>query len=76
MIAGRNCGDELRRGDRLSVRDFMGKNSAVEFCIDEINFYHRTVEVVDPGHTAGLFFPNELANKVRLGDELCGLAET
>ena len=72
MIAGRNCQDELRRGDRLRVQDKTGGESAVEFCVDEITWYNRTVEKVDPGHTAGLFFPDELATHVRLGDELRG----
>ena len=72
MIGVRNCQDELRRGDRLRVRDKNGTESAAEFCVDEIKFYDRTVDVVGSGHTAGLFFPNALASHVRLGDELHG----
>ena len=75
MIAGRNCRDELRRGDRLFVRSSSDPGSEVVFCIEEITLYNRTVEAVDHGLTAGLFFPSELANKVRLGDELCGFSE-
>jgi hypothetical protein len=74
MIAGRNCRDELRRGDRLRVRDRSGGESVVEFCVDEITWYNRTVETVDHGHTAGLFFPDEFAIHVQLGDELHGQA--
>lgn len=76
IIAGRNCRDELRQGDRLRVRSPAGEDSAVEFCLDEITLYNRTVETVDHGYTAGLLFSNELAAKVRLGDELHGLSET
>ena len=72
MIGVRNCDDELRRGDRLRVRDKDGTESAVEFCVDEIMFYDRTVEVVDSGHTAGLLFSNALASHIRLGDVLYG----
>ncbi|GAA5133213.1 hypothetical protein GCM10023213_02580 [Prosthecobacter algae] len=75
MIAGRNCRDELRRGDRLCVHNPADKGSEVVFCVEEITLYNRTVEAVDHGHTAGLFFPIELANKVCLGDELCGFSE-
>lgn len=75
MIAGRNCQDELRRGDRLRVYDKTGRQSAAEFCVDEITWYNRTVQTVDHGHTAGLFFPNELATYVRLGDELRGQSD-
>jgi hypothetical protein len=71
MVAGRNCQDELRRGDRLRVRDKTGAESP-EFYVDEIMFYNRPVEAVDRGHTAGLLFPNDLAAHVRLGDELRG----
>ena len=74
MIAGRNWRDELRRGDRLRVHDKNGGESSVEFCVDEITWYNRTVETVAHGHTAGLFFANELATHVRLGDELHGQA--
>jgi hypothetical protein len=74
MIAGRNCQDELRRGDRLRVHDKTGAESTTEFCVDEITFYNRTVTTVDHVHTAGLLFPNDLAAKVRLGDELRGHA--
>ena len=72
MIAGRNCRDQLRRGDRLRVHDKAGGKSATEFCIDEITWYNRAVETVEHGHTAGLLFPNDLAAHVRLGDELRG----
>lgn len=74
MIAGRNCRDELRRGDRLRVHDKSGVRSEAEFCVDEITWYNRIVGTIDPGHTAGLFFPNELATQVRIGDELLGQA--
>jgi len=76
MIAGRNCRDELRRGDRLRVNAKTGTESTAEFCVDEITFYNRTVEAVAPGHTAGLFFPVDLAAHVRLGDELHGQSNT
>ena len=72
MVAGRNCQDELRRGDCLRVRDKNGAESVAEFCINEITWYGRNAKAVGSGHTAGLFFPNELAACVRLGDELCG----
>jgi hypothetical protein len=72
MLAGRNCEDELRRGDRLRVRDKTGLPSMAEFCVDEITFYNRIVETVSHGHTAGLLFPAILAACVRLGDELYG----
>jgi hypothetical protein len=75
MIAGRNCRDELRRGDRLHVHSKIGTQSAAEFCIDEITWYDRTVPTVDHGHTAGLLFPNDLAAHVRLGDELHGQSD-
>ena len=74
ILAGRNCRDELRRGDRLRVQDENNGKLAVEFCVDEITMYNLTVETVAPGHTAGLFFPNQLATHVRLGDKLHGQA--
>lgn len=74
MIAGRNCKDELHRGDQLIVHDETGTKSTFEFCVDEITLYNRNVETVPHGHTAGLFFPNNLAIQVRLGDELRGQA--
>jgi hypothetical protein len=76
MIGGRNCADQLRRGDRLHVRDENNAESTPVFCVDEIIFYNRTVEVVDPGHSAGLFFPNALAPHVRLGDQLRGESDS
>ena len=75
MIAGRNCQDELRRGDRLCIYNKTGTQSAAEFCVDEITWYDRTVQAVDHGHTAGLLFPNELATHVRLEDELHGQSD-
>ena len=72
MIAGRNCQDELRRGDRLRVYNEIEQESSIEFCVDEIMWYGRTVEAVGHGHTAGLFFFNELAGYVGLGDMLRG----
>ena len=75
MIGGRNCADQLRRGDRLHVRDEENAESTPVFCVDQIIFYGRTVEVVDPGCTAGLFCPNALAPHVRLGDELRGKSD-
>jgi hypothetical protein len=76
LLGGRNCKDVLRRGDRLHVRNKSEALKDAEFCVDEILFYNHTVETVDPGHTAGLFFSNELACHVRLGDELYGQSDT
>ena len=74
MLAGRNCRDDLHKGDLLHVRSRDGAESVVVFCVDEITMYNRTVEMVPTAYTAGLFFPNSLASEVRLGDELHGQA--
>jgi hypothetical protein len=76
MITGRNCRDELRKGDRLRVQDQSATQSVAEFCVDEITWYNKTVEAIDHGHTAGLFFTNDLARHVRLGDDLHGQSES
>ena len=75
MIAGRNCGDDLQRGDRLRVHDASGLESSAEFYVDEISLYGRAVTAVAHGYTAVLLFPNDLAPHVRLGNELRGQVE-
>ncbi len=71
MAAGRNCRDELRRGDRLRLAKGCG-SEPIEVLVDEITMYNRTVTEVGPGLTAGLFFNNELAARFCLGSELHG----
>ncbi len=69
MVGGRNCRDELRRGDRLTLRKGCGADH-IEVVVDEIRMYNRTVTQVSPGYTAGLFFSNDLAPHFRLDSEL------
>lgn len=69
LVAGRNCGDELRRGDRLKLRNGCGSEQ-VEVIVDEIRAYDQTLTEVSSGMTAGLFFNNDLAPHFRLGAEL------
>ena len=69
LVAGRNCGGELRRGDRLKLRN--GSSSEeIEVLVDEIKAYDRTVTEVASGMTAALFFTPDLAPHFRLGSEL------
>ena len=74
MVAGRNCRDELRKGDKMHVRRNGEVVSPDVFLVDEITWYNRTVDDVPHGHTAGLFFPDSLVSLLRLDDELHGQA--
>ena len=69
MVGGRNCQDELRRGDRLTLRKGCGAEQ-IEVVVDGITMYNRTVTEVSHGMTAGLFFSNDLAPHFRLDSEL------
>ncbi len=69
VVGGRNCRDELRRSDRLTLRNGCGADH-VEVTIDEITVYNRTVREVSHGLTAGLLFSNDLARHFRLDSEL------
>jgi hypothetical protein len=69
LVAGRNCSDELRRGDRLRLRNGCGSEQ-IEVLVDEIKAYDRTITEVGSGMTAGLFFSNDFAPHFRLGSEL------
>ncbi len=69
MIAGRNCGGELRRGDRLKLTNGSGSEE-IEVLVDEIKAYDRIVTEVGSGMTAALFFTTDLAPHFRLGSEL------
>jgi len=71
MVAGRNCRDELRRGDRLSLIKGCSTEQT-EVLVDQIKMYDRIVGEVAHGHTAGLLFSNNLAAHFRLGSELHG----
>jgi hypothetical protein len=71
MVGGRNCRDELRRGDRLRLTKGCGSEE-IEVQVDEITMYNRTVTDVAHSMTAGLFFSNDLAGHFRLGSELHG----
>ena len=71
MVGGRNCRDELRRGDRLTLAKCCGSGE-IEVQVDEITMYNRSVTDVAPGMTAGLFFDNDLAGHFCLGSELHG----
>jgi hypothetical protein len=69
LVGGRNCREELRRGDRLKLKNGSEGNE-VEVLVDEIKAYDRTVTEVESGMTAALFFGIELAPHFRLGSEL------
>ena len=69
LVGGRNCRDELRRGDRLKLKNGCGAEH-IEVVVDEITMYNRTVIEVSHGMTAGLFFSNDLAPHFRLDSEL------
>ena len=71
MAGGRNCRDELRRGDRLRLTRGCASET-IEVQADEITMYNRTVSDVAHGMTAGLFFSNDLAGHFCLGAELRG----
>jgi len=68
LVAGRNSGDELRRGDHLRLKN--GSGEQIEVVVDKIKAYDRTLTEVPTGMTAGLFFNNDLAPHFRLGAEL------
>lgn len=69
MVGGRNCQDELRRGDRLWLRSAFDSKQ-IEVIVSEITWYNRNVEEVGSGHTAALLFSNDLAPHFRLNSEL------
>ena len=69
LVGGRNCGDELRHGDGLKLRNGCGSEQ-IEVLVDEIKAYDRTATEVPSGMTAGLLFSNDLAPHFRLGSEL------
>lgn len=48
MVAGRNCRDALRRGDRLRLVNGC-TSEKIEVIVDEITMYDRIVSEVDPG---------------------------
>ena len=68
MVAGRNCRDELRRGDRLALRNGCGAEH-IELDVDEITTYSRTVTEISHGMTAGSFFSNDLGSHFRMDSE-------
>jgi hypothetical protein len=69
LVGGRNCRDELRRGDRLRLKNGCGTEQ-IEVLVEEIRAYDRAVAEVASGMTAGLYFSNDLAEHFRLGSEL------
>jgi len=69
MVGGRNCRDELHRGDRLRLSKGCGTEQ-IEVLVDEIKMYNRAVTEVASAMTAGLFFSNDLAAHFHLGSEL------
>ena len=74
MVGGRNCENELRKGDTLRVEcESIPEN--IEVTIDEISMYGRTVTEVDSGLTACLLFDDNLARYFALGGKLSGVQE-
>jgi hypothetical protein len=69
LVGGRNCREELRRGDCLKLTNGCGSDQ-IEARVDEMKAYDRTVTAVESGMTAALFFDAELAPHFRLGSEL------
>ena len=69
LVGGRNCRNELRRGDRLRLKNGCG-NEQIEVLVEEIRAYDRPLTEVASGMTAGLYFSNDLAPHFRLGSEL------
>ena len=69
LVGGRNCREELRRGDRLKLKNG-SEGEQIEVLVDEIKAYDRTVTEVGSGMTAALYFGAELAAHFHLGSEL------
>jgi hypothetical protein len=66
LVGGRNCRDELRRGDRLKLKNGCGTDG-IEVLVDEIKAYDSTVAEVASGMTAGLFL-SKYSHRVGLGE--------
>ena len=59
MVAGRNCLDELRKGDVLKLINSFEDTDQL-FPVAEIKMFDNPVEEVPRGFSAGIFFNNDM----------------
>ena len=71
MVAGRNCEDDLRLGDTLTI-ECEQINESRKVVVTEMEMYSKPQKSIPPGFTAGLFFENSIAGHFALGGKLVG----